>query len=61
MPISFSDSQLQIIQDAAAPLHPEDRARFLEAVANDLKQHLPIGDGTVSRVCRILQGSFADN
>jgi hypothetical protein len=45
-PIALSDSQLDAIVRAAAPLAPADRAKFLEAVAEALRGRV-IGDGTV--------------
>ena len=55
MPLSLSDDELQIIQDCARPLPPEDRAKFVEAVAGELEKYRELGPGLVSRVSRELQ------
>jgi hypothetical protein len=36
MPLSLTDAQLDCIYDAARPLQPRDRSRFLEDVASEL-------------------------
>ena len=56
-PIGLTDEQLLTIQRAAAPLHPQDRGRYLEKVAEMLNGH-EIGDGLVGRVAREAQREF---
>ena len=51
-PLALSDSELDIIMDAAGPLSPADRQSFLEHVASVLTAQPMLGDGVVSRVCR---------
>jgi hypothetical protein len=57
MPLALTDSQLLTVMAAAAPLDPEARVKFLQAVADELMNR-EIGDGIVSRVARDLQGRF---
>lgn len=53
MPLNLSDDELRIIQDCARPLAPQDRAKFVEAVAGELEKYRELGP--VSRVSRELQ------
>jgi hypothetical protein len=55
--LRFSDSQLDQIFRAAAPLAPGDRAAFLEDVASALRGQ-PLGDGAVFRVTREVQRRY---
>src|SRR5262245_61143254 len=54
---SLSDDQLAIITNAAQPLNPSDRTRFMEAVASRLRGQ-ELGDGAVGRLRRELQAHF---
>jgi hypothetical protein len=55
------------IKSAAIPRHrqrrrracPADRDPFIAAVAAELAGHQPIGDGTIGRAIREVQGRFA--
>jgi len=58
MPIPLSAAQLAAIATAAAILYPEHRDAFVAAVVDELHHH-PIGDGTVGRAIRAVQGRFA--
>jgi hypothetical protein len=58
-PIALSDEQLAAIMRACAPLRPDDRAGFLEAVAAAL-QGREIGDGSVGRAIVVAQKQFFD-
>jgi hypothetical protein len=58
MPIPLSGSQFLAIANAAAALCPSDRDAFIAAVAAELAG-VPIGDGTVGRAIRAVQGKFA--
>jgi hypothetical protein len=58
-PIRLTDSQLDAIMRAAAPLPPDLRSPFLAAVAHALAGQ-EIGDGLVARTCRALQREFFD-
>jgi hypothetical protein len=51
-PLSLSDSELDAVMQAAAPLHPFDRSAFLSSVARRLKAEPVTGPGTVNRVIR---------
>jgi hypothetical protein len=53
--LSLSDDELRIVLDNAQPLAPEDRSKFLEAVAVELAKYRELGPGVVSRTCRELQ------
>ena len=56
-PIHLSDSQLEQILRAAAPLAPNDRPAFLTDVAAALRGQA-LGDGAVFRVVREIQGRY---
>jgi hypothetical protein len=56
-PLHLSDSQLDQILRAAAPLAPEDRSPFLVDVAAALHGQA-IGDGAVFRAIREIQGRY---
>jgi hypothetical protein len=56
-PIHFSDSQLEQILRAAAPLAPTDRSAFLAEVAAALRGQT-LGDGAVFRAIREIQERY---
>jgi hypothetical protein len=56
-PLHLSDSQLEQVLRAAAPLAPEDRSPFLVDVATALHGQT-LGDGAVFRVVREIQGRY---
>jgi hypothetical protein len=58
MPILLSTPQFLAIANAAAALVPCDRDAFISAVAAELDGQL-IGDGTIGRAIRAVQGRFA--
>ena len=52
-PIAISDSQLDAILRAAAPLQPIERSAFLSALAHRLRHELePPGDGALFRLIK---------
>jgi hypothetical protein len=53
-PLALTDDQMLIIQQAAAPLQPQDRGQFLQRVAFLLRD-VEIGDGAVGRAVRQAQ------
>jgi hypothetical protein len=57
-PISVTDTQMDMILAAAAPLQVVDRGPFLEALAVMLRSEPAVGDGVVGRCCRQLQAEF---
>jgi hypothetical protein len=57
MPILLSAPQFLAIANAAAALFPADRDPFIFAVAAELEGQ-PIGDGTIGRAIRAVQGRF---
>ena len=57
---SLSETQLDIIHHAAAPLAPGERAAFLDEVAAALAEYAEFGDGAVYRVCREVQRQHWD-
>jgi hypothetical protein len=59
-PLALSDSQLDAVLRAAAPLQPVDRDAFLVLVAARLRGVGMIGDGVVARVCKEAQREFWD-
>ena len=60
MPLALSDSELDIVTRAAAPLAVGDRDGFLREVAAALAALPERGDGTVYRVCREVQRKHWD-
>jgi hypothetical protein len=58
-PLSLSDDQLATIQRHAEPLHPVDRSKYLQRVAQLLDGVEP-GDGVVSRVARQAAREYFD-
>jgi hypothetical protein len=56
----LSDSQIDIVTAAAAPLSREVRREFLAAVLGKLKTEPTLGDGAVSRACREMLAKFFD-
>jgi hypothetical protein len=57
-PLALSDEAMCDLYRYAASLHPDDRGRFLEAVAAKLRDEPEIGDGIVGRACRALLPEF---
>ena len=55
--LSLTDDQLATVMNAAEPLLPADRSRFLQAVATALDGQ-EIGDGVVARTCREIQSRY---
>jgi hypothetical protein len=51
-PISLTDSELTAIMDAARPLQPCDRDRFLRQVAEAIVALPERGDGAIHRAIR---------
>ena len=59
-PLSLSDQQLDQVWGAARPLAPQDRSKFLEAVAKELRGNVEPGDGDVYRAIKEAQRKFFD-
>jgi hypothetical protein len=57
-PIALTDDQITSIMQLAAPLSPADRVRFLQLIAERLRNQDDVGDGSISRLCRELQRQF---
>ena len=58
-PLGVSDDQLNMIMRASEPLLPADRDAFLRALAHALRaEPQPLGDGSIGRTIRSLQGEF---
>jgi hypothetical protein len=55
MPISLSDSEMDIVMRAAHPLAVNNRDAFLQAVAKRLATISERGDGVVYQICREVQ------
>jgi hypothetical protein len=53
-PISLSDTELDAVMQAAAPLHPLDRPAFLSSITRGLRYEPEVGPGTINRVIREL-------
>jgi len=58
--VSLSDSELNVIMDAARPLLVQARREFLAALAAELEGQRQLGPGIVHRVCRDLQRRYFD-
>jgi hypothetical protein len=58
MPISLTDIQLDAVLRAAAPLLPQDRSPFLEALAHALQGQPLLGDGVIHRTIAETQKRF---
>jgi hypothetical protein len=57
-PVGFSEAELDVITDAAWPIHPALRAEFVEAVSTGPMPHRVLGEGLVHRSSRDLQQRF---
>jgi hypothetical protein len=58
-PIALSDDELQAVMDAARPLQPRDRDRFLRAVAHAIAELPVVGPGSVHRaIATVWRGYF---
>jgi predicted DNA-binding transcriptional regulator YafY len=57
-PIALSDDELSAIMNAAKPLQPADRDRFLRAVAEAITALPEIGPGSVHRAISELQRRY---
>jgi hypothetical protein len=54
-PVSLSDTQLDSVMRAAAPLEPRDCGPFLEEVARELARLPEVGDGALHRLVMMVQ------
>jgi hypothetical protein len=59
-PLKLSDSELDQVFRAAAPLAPADRDAFLKAVAQRLSGLADVGPGAVYRACLEAQRCFLE-
>jgi hypothetical protein len=59
MPLAFTDSQLQCVQDTARNLPPWQRSAFLQQLAEALDGKGDIGDGELHRACRWVAAEMA--
>ncbi len=60
MPVSLSDDELAIVMDAAQPLEPQARGKFLHDVAAELAKYPELGPGSVHRLVRATQRKYFD-
>ena len=58
MPLRLSDDEYNAVMQAAAPIHPRQRAAFLKALAVEVEPHAVIGPGVVHRCVAQLQKTF---
>ena len=56
--LSLSDAQFATVFNAAEPLVPSDRSRFLEDVATALAAPPELGDGAIARTYREIQRRY---
>jgi limonene-1,2-epoxide hydrolase len=59
-PISLTDAELTAIMDAARPLQPRDRDRFLRQIAEALVSMPVRGPGNVHRAIRAVWREYFD-
>jgi hypothetical protein len=59
-PIHLSDSELTAVMNAARPLAPRDRDRFLQDIAAELAALPVLGDGAVHRAIVTVQRKHFD-
>ena len=59
MPLGLTDAEYVAVQEAAAPIHPQQRDAFLKALAKELERHPVIGPGLVHRCAAELQKNFS--
>jgi hypothetical protein len=60
-PLSLTDDEMNTVMALAAPLPPENRVPFLEAIADELAANgAEVGPGAVHRIARTLQRRFVD-
>jgi hypothetical protein len=57
MPLALTDDQFAIVRRFAAPLHPHDRGRYLQRVA-ELLRGRELGDGLIARAASAAQLEF---
>jgi hypothetical protein len=58
MPLALSDDLYAVVQAAAAPIAPAERAQFLQELAAELERHPEIGPGLVHRAAAQLQKKY---
>ena len=56
--LRFSDEQIALLRELAAPLAPSQRSAFLEDVARRLHGIEPLGDGTIAQAAREAQAAI---
>jgi hypothetical protein len=56
--VSLDDEEMSAVLALAAPLPPDRRSAFLEAVVQEASQHAEIGAGLISRIARARQRDF---
>jgi hypothetical protein len=56
--LRLSNENLNTLQTAAAPLDPRDRGRYLEAVAEAMRDRPNPDGGEFHRVCRAIASRF---
>jgi hypothetical protein len=56
--LKLTNENLDTLRTAAAPLDPRDRGRYLEAVAEAMRDHPNPDGGEFHRVCRAIASRF---
>jgi hypothetical protein len=56
--LRLSDENLDTLQTAAAPIDPRDRGRFLESIAEALRDRPDPDGGEFHRVCHAIASRF---
>jgi hypothetical protein len=58
MPLSLNDDEFAAVQEAAAPIHPQQRDALLKALAVELERHPVVSPGLVHRLAADVQRRY---
>jgi hypothetical protein len=56
--LKLTNENLDTLRTAAAPIDPRDRGRYLEAVAEAMRDRPNLDGGEFHRVCRVIASRF---
>jgi hypothetical protein len=60
LPVALSGADLESVMTAAAPIQPQDRDGFLQAICAELAKYPEVGPGLILRVIRQTQREYFD-
>jgi hypothetical protein len=58
MPLSLSDSEMEIVMSLGAPIDPSARSAYLADVAAAIDGLAEVGDGAIARIAREVQRRY---